>query len=362
MHIIKDNINIIICDDSVTNTLILSAFLNSEGYANTTVINEPERVAPTLAAGDYHCLFLDIEMPNMNGFDVMEQIIGNHIVDEYFPIIVMTGLQTPETRNKALAEGASDFITKPFDETEVLLRFKNAMKIYFAYSDKYKENEKLMQLAELREQKLLVASNILIERLAKAGEYKDSETGQHVLRVGQYARVIAEALHFSPELCCLIEKAAPLHDLGKIGIPDAVLLKKGKLTVEEFDIMKEHTIIGAKLLEGHDSPLIKMAATIAQSHHENWDGSGYPSGLIGEAIPVEGRITSIADVFDALTSKRPYKEAWSVEAAIEEINKLSGTKFDQHLVNLFVENLDKIEIIKQNLSEPVNCNGELSMV
>jgi putative two-component system response regulator len=352
MHINKDDIHILICDDSVTNTLILTAYLKSEGYANITVTNEPERVAPLLAAGNYHCLLLDIEMPNMNGFEVMEQILGDHIVDEYFPIIVMTGLQTPETRNRALAEGASDFITKPFDETEVLLRFKNAIKIYFAYNDKYRENEKLVQLAELRAQKLLIASNILVERLAMAGEYKDSDTGQHVLRVGQYARVVAEALHLPSEVCFLIEKAAPLHDLGKIGIPDSVLLKKGKLTVEEFEVMKEHTIIGAKLLEGHESPLINMAATIALSHHENWDGSGYPSGLVGEAIPVEARITAIADVFDALTTKRPYKEAWSLDAALEQINKLSGTKFDQNLVNLFVENLEKIEKVRKNLSDP----------
>ncbi|PKG80834.1 two-component system response regulator [Colwellia sp. 75C3] len=349
----KDSINILICDDSVTNTLILSTFLNSEGYVNTTILNDPEQVSPTLSAGNYHCLFLDIEMPKMNGFQVMNEIIGNNIVDEFFPIIVMTGLQTPETRNRALAEGASDFITKPFDQTEALLRFENVMKIYFAYSYKSQANIKLTELTEQRTKELLIASEILIDRLAKAGEYKDSETGQHVLRVGQYAKVLAEALYFPSELCFLIEKSAPLHDLGKIGISDAILLKKGKLTVEEMEEMKEHTKIGANLLEGQDSLLIKMAASIALSHHENWDGSGYPYGLRGEAIPIEGRITAIADVFDALTTKRPYKDAWSIEKTVAEIKSLAGIKFDQNLVDLFLANLDKFESIRQDLADPI---------
>ncbi|QYJ77883.1 HD domain-containing phosphohydrolase [Shewanella acanthi] len=348
MFVKDQDAKIMICDDSITNTLILSAYLKDAGYELITTLTIPEKVVPELANGGYQCLILDIEMPQMSGFDVMELIRETQVVDEYFPIIIMTGRQDAETRNRALESGAADFINKPFDQTETLLRIRNALNVYRAYSAMQHHAHELERQVEARTKELSIANSLLIERLAKAGELKDCDTGRHVLRVGKYARVLAEALHLPGDLCFMIEQAAPLHDLGKIGIPDAILLKPGKLNAEERLKMNEHTKIGAALLENHQSLLVNMGATIALSHHECWDGTGYPSGLQGESIPIEGRITAICDVFDALTTKRPYKEAWSVEDALTEINQKSGKQFDPDLVRLFVANLDKILTIKES--------------
>ena len=343
--------SILICDDSITNTLLLEAILKSEGYNKVTRLTQPCQVTSELSNGNYDLLLLDIEMPEMDGFEVMAEIRQQGVVDDLFPIVILTGRQDAETRNRALTQGAADFICKPFDETETLLRIRNALKIYAAYNLEANRSEQLEQLVEQRTQELSNAADVFIARLARAGELKDDETGKHVLRVGKYAHQLASLLGLPQNICFMIEKAAPLHDLGKIGIADAILLKPGKLTEAERDIMKRHTYIGANLLDDHNSLLVQMAAAIALSHHEWWDGSGYPKGVAGEAIPIEGRITAICDVFDALTSERPYKHAWTSAAALAEIQNLSGKQFDPQLVQLFTDNVDSLLAIKANYSD-----------
>ena len=349
-----ENINrykVLICDDSITNVLVLSKLLESEGFDKVTTLTEPEKVAHELESGDYDLLMLDIEMPGMNGFDVMIQLKDHRIVDEYFPILILTGRQDTETRMRALEGGAADFINKPFDQTEVILRVKNILRVRAAYNASINHAKELERKVEKRTKELSEATNILIQRLARAGELRDNETGRHVLRVGQYARVLSEGIGLPPEISFMIEKAAPLHDLGKIGIPDSILLKKGRLDEEEREVMNTHVEVGAELLKEHESMLVKMASSIALTHHERWDGTGYPTGMSGESIPIEGRITALCDVFDALTTVRPYKDAWSIEDAVAELEKCSGSHFDPELIKVFMDNLDKIIEIRKTYDD-----------
>lgn len=285
-------------------------------------------------------------MPKMNGFEVMNQINESPVNKQLVPILVLTGMQGRETRNKALQVGAQDFLTKPFDQTEVVLRVKNLLRVRAAYLSQKNIAKDLEKRVKERTAELDKATDILITRLAQVGEMRDNDTGKHVMRVGKYARVISEAFGLSEDISFLIEKAAPLHDFGKIGIPDNILLKNGKLDNNEWEVMRNHTQMGADLLSDHESMLVQLASSIALSHHEHWDGNGYPRRLTAESIPIEGRITAICDVFDALTSPRTYKEAWSIEKAAEFIKSKAGTQFDPHLVGLFVENLDKFIAIK----------------
>ncbi|WP_156797006.1 HD domain-containing phosphohydrolase [Nitrosomonas sp. Is79A3] len=184
---------------------------------------------------------------------------------------------------------------------------------------------------------------------------RDNDTGKHVIRVGKYARILSEALELPADICYLIEKAAPLHDIGKIGIPDHILLKAGKLTDVEWEKMRRHAQTGADLLTKHESLMVQLAASIALSHHEHWDGNGYPKQLRAASIPIEGRITAISDVFDALTSPRPYKEAWPIERAVEYIKSKAGMQFDPQLVDLFIENIDKIVVIREQYKDEGEC-------
>jgi len=340
--------NILICDDSVSNVMLLKALLESEGYCSVKTLTDPTLVLPTLEESDYDLLLLDIEMPVMDGFAVMKQVASSSLIKKMFPILVITGSKKIEVRNRALALGAQDFINKPIDQVETVLRVHNILKVYSAFKVQENAVGQLEKLVLARTQELSEANTFLIERLAMAAELRDKETGKHVLRVGQYARILAEACGMMPELCYLIEKASPLHDVGKIGIPDAILLKPGPLDKKERETMNSHAEMGAKLLRSHSSMLVSMASSIALSHHERWDGAGYPSGLMGESIPIEGRITAIADVFDALTTVRPYKEAWELEDALDYLRNNSGTHFDPALVRLFEENLDKVLDIKHS--------------
>lgn len=346
-----DDYRVLICDDSIANVMLLAGLLEEEGIPHSKWLTDPRQVAVELAEQDYDLLMLDIEMPGMTGFDVMEQLSQESLVDEYFPILILTAHQDAETRNRALRAGAADFINKPFDQTEVVLRVKHMLEVRKAYKIQADLARKLEKLVEERTSELSKATDVLIARLAKAGELRDNETGKHVLRVGKYARIIAEGAGLPSQICFMIEKAAPLHDLGKIGIPDSILLKKASLDEVERKVMDTHVEIGAELLKEHESALVKMASSIALNHHERWDGTGYPVGLSGESIPIEGRITAISDVFDALTTDRPYKNAWSFQDAVAEIQKSAGTHFDPKLVEVFINNLDKVREVRESLKD-----------
>lgn len=254
----------------------------------------------------------------------------------------MTAELTQQTRERALSNGAKDFITKPFDQSEVIQRINNMLEVRLLHKQVRSQNETLEQQVRQRTQELEQSRLEIIKRLGRAAEYKDNETGNHILRMSHFAQMLASAAGLSRELADNILLAAPMHDIGKIGIPDNILLKPGKLDPDEWEIMKTHVNIGADLLDGTNIPLLMMARNIALSHHEKWDGTGYPKGLSGENIPIEGRICAICDVFDALTSQRPYKQAWPVEEAVAFLRHQKGKHFEPELVELFEHILDDV--------------------
>ena len=339
---------ILIVDDTPTNVTLLEAMLATAGYSNVFSTVDSREVKALHDDNNFDLILLDIRMPHMDGFMVMEQL-SSGIEDDYLPVLVLTAQQDMETRLRALELGAKDFITKPFDSTEVLNRIGNMLEVRELYKNQKMQAELLELKVRERTRELNQRNEDLentryeiINCLGRAGEYRDNETGFHVIRMSKSCHVLALAVGLDEEVALKILHASPMHDVGKIGIPDHILLKPGKLDAEEWEIMKTHAEIGAKILGNHDSELMTMARSIAQHHHEKWDGSGYPQGLKGESIPIEGRIAAICDVFDALTSPRPYKKPWSVDEAITYINEQSGSHFDPELVRLFNQELPRI--------------------
>jgi putative two-component system response regulator len=281
-------------------------------------------------------------MPHMDGLAVMDQL--NEIVEaSYLPILMLTGDLTPEARREALSRGAKDFVNKPFNPDEVLLRIRTLLETRFLYLQIQSQNQILEAKVRERTRELEAAQIEIIERLARAAEFRDDNTGQHTERVGQMAALLARQLGLPDPQVSLIRRAAPLHDVGKIGIPDAVLLKLGKLTVEEFELVKTHTTIGARILSGSRFGVLRLAEEIAFSHHERWDGEGYV-GINKDQIPLAGRIVAVADVFDALTQKRPYKAAWPVAEAIAEIERQRSRQFDPEIVDAFLRVIEQQSI------------------
>lgn len=337
--------NILVCDDSVSNVIMLRGLLESEGFQKVFGITDPEQVVPMLEESEFDLLILDIQMPVMDGFVVMDAIEKAELQNNP-SILIVTGSKNLDIRNRALRSGAQDFINKPIDPVEVILRVSNLLRVQEALKAKADMVSMLEKKVQARTAELSESNQFLIKSMAMIAEFRDKNTGKHVLRVGQYARLLAEVYGLAPKICELIEKASPLHDLGKIGIPDSILLKAGQLDEKEREIMNSHSKIGADILSSHSSRLVSMASSIALSHHERWDGAGYPSGLVGESIPIEGRITAIADVFDALTTVRPYKKAWTVDEAVMLLQEGSGDHFDPVLVGMFIENMDRVVEIK----------------
>ena len=350
------NSSIAICDDSITNVMILSKLLENEGIKNIHSFTDPRKVVLFLKErkGDIDLLILDIEMPHMTGFDVMDAIAAEFPSQRHFPVLVITGLLDKEVRTHALTAGANDFIGKPFDQLEVVLRVRNLLGVQRALRIQTQLAEQLEREVVKRTDELNKANDLLVYLLALAGEMRDNETGRHVARVGRYSRILAEGIGLPPELCFLIEKAAPLHDIGKIGIPDSILHKNGRLDESERETMNSHTTKGLQLLGeyGHDSMLIQMAASIALNHHERWDGTGYPKGMMGESIPIEGRIVAIADVFDALTTRRPYKEPWPLEKTSAFLRENAGKHFDPAVVDIFTAHIEQFAQVMHELSDP----------
>jgi putative two-component system response regulator len=335
MNAVFAQARILIVDDEDANVLLLERHLGRAGYPNCKSTTDPRQVVDLYQAFHPDLILLDLMMPHLDGYAVMEQLRPHIAQCRYLPILVLTADMSTPARDKSLSMGAKDFLLKPFDITELLLRIHNLLETRFLYQEQQNQNEILEQRVQERTGELRQAQVEILERLARAAEYRDDDTGQHTQRVAQLAALIAQEFGLAPEHVELICKAAPLHDVGKIGISDLILLKPARLTPEEFDTIKTHPAIGAALLTGGASELIQLAENIAYSHHERWDGTGYPRGLRGEEIPLEGRILAIADVFDALTNERPYKKAWSPEQAREEIVRNAGTQFDPALVAAF---------------------------
>ena len=323
-------------DDQPSNVLLLEGILHEEDYSAYRSITDSRQVLSVFLEYQPDLVLLDLQMPFLDGFEVMKQLQTHIPLEAFLPILVLTADITPEAKRQALAGGAMDFLTKPFDATEVILRIRNLLQTRALHLQLQNQNQILDQKVRERTAELEATQNEILERLALAAEYSDDDTGEHTQRVGQMAAHIAQALGLPEAEVELIGRAALLHDVGKIAIPDAILLKPGKLTPEEFTHMQTHTALGAKMLSGGQFALMQLAEEIAFTHHERWDGTGY-LGLHGEAIPVAGRIVAVADVFDALTNERPYKKAWPHNEAIEEIQRQSGRQFDPRVVQAFLE-------------------------
>jgi putative two-component system response regulator len=321
---------ILIVDDEPANVRYLEIVLQQAGYKNIQSMTDAREALPRFNEFQPDIVMLDLMMPYLDGFAVMEQLKARIAEDSYLPILVLTADAAPEVKRKALGAGATDFLSKPLDRTEVVLRTHNLLQTRF-------QNVVLEQKVQTRTLKLEAAQIETLERLAIAAEYRDDDTGLHTRRVGGISGHLARCLGLPKHQVDFIEQTAPLHDVGKIGISDTILLKPGKLTEEEFATMKHHAAIGGKILSGSGSPWLQMAEEIALSHHERWDGKGYPGGLKGEAIPLVGRIVAVADVFDALTHERPYKKAWPIEEALAEIERQGGQQFDPRLATAFLK-------------------------
>ena len=332
---------ILIVDDEPGNVELLRRVLERAGFRKLDTTNDPREAAALYVRTRPDLILLDLHMPHLDGLEVMDQL--NQIVEaSYLPILMLTGDLSPEARREALSRGAKDFVNKPFNPDEVLLRIRTLLETRFLYLQIQSQNQLLEAKVRERTRELESAQIEIIDRLARAAEFRDDNTGQHTERVGKMAALLARQLGLPDAQVSLIRRAAPLHDVGKIGIPDAILLKLGKLTAAEFELVKTHTTIGARILSGSRFALLRLAEEIAFSHHERWDGGGY-GGLAGDRIPLAGRIVTVADVFDALTQKRPYKSAWPLDEAVAEIERQRGRQFDPDIVDAFLRIIDEQE-------------------
>ncbi len=343
--------SVIVVDDQSVSRVILSELVRSISDDITAeAFADPVDALTWVRTHPVDLVLTDFKMPHMDGVEFtrwMRQMPG--CID--VPLVVITCVLSRTVRYRALEAGATDFLTKPIDHVECRARCQNLLKlrqqqVVIRNRAEWLEGEvrEATRAVELREKETLF-------RLARAGEYRDEDTGNHVLRVARFARLIAEGLGLDPAFIEILEQAAPMHDIGKIGIPDRILLNPNRLNRDEWEIMKSHSRIGYEILHDSPSKYLRMGATIAHAHHECVDGSGYPHGLAGEAIPIEARITTVADVFDALTAWRPYKKPWSIDQAIDYLQNERGRKFDPTCVDVFLANRGQAAEIVQSLAD-----------
>ncbi|QDT44695.1 Cyclic di-GMP phosphodiesterase response regulator RpfG [Gimesia alba] len=363
---------IAIIDDESINIDMIKYYLEMEGFSNLISTDKSASAFSMIQSEKPDLVLSDIKMPDVSGLDLLAQIRG-HQEFATTPVIILTATSDNETKISALKQGATDLLAKPIHHGELIARIRNVLNVKI-YQDQLKANSETLEEAVRQRTAELEASRLsVIQCLARAAEFRDDDTGQHVIRVGKYARIIGAELGLSERELCLLEPAAQLHDVGKIGVEDSILLKPGKLTPEEYDEMKRHcgfgkkivdclpereaqlirmhTEMGAKIMDIPDSPILNLAKIIAMTHHERWDGSGYPLGLSGEDIPLEGRITAVADVFDALMSKRSYKPAFPLAKSLEILEEGRGTQFDPSVLDAFTKRRQEIIQIQIDYAE-----------
>ncbi len=341
---------IMMVDDEGVNLKLLARMLETQGYYNLVAIQDSRTVMEQYHKERPDLILLDLNMPKLDGFQIMEQL--KDLCDQLLPpIIVLTAQHGREFILRAFKEGARDYITKPFDMSELLARVRTMLEVHLAHRMVFTEKETLETMVRIRTSELRQTRLQIVRRLGRASEYRDNETGKHIMRVTETAGIIARILGWESYDLENLLHAAPMHDIGKLGIPDAILLKPGALVGAEWEIMKTHATIGAHILSGDDSKLLNLAEEIALSHHERWDGSGYPEGLAGDAIPESGLIVAIADVFDALCSERPYKKAWSADKAVALIREGRGSHFSPRIVDIFLDQLPRIKEASTNLAD-----------
>lgn len=337
---------IMIVDDIKANVLLLYRMLKTYGYTEIVTTTDSREAISLYNTFQPDLMLLDLQMPYYDGFEVIEQLNANKN-DDYLPIIVITAQSDKESRLKALEIGAKDFIGSPFEHTELFVKIRNMLEMRMLHNKIREHNMKLEEKVKERTNDLENLQLELIERLLRASEIRDNDTGYHIKRIGLYAHELARIIGKSDKYCKLIEHASMMHDIGKIGIPDNILLKPDKLNPVEWGIMMTHTVKGAKILSGSKYGLLKMAEEISLTHHEKWNGSGYPNKLKEEEISLAGRITAICDVFDALISERPYKQAWDLQETVDEMKNGRGIHFDPYLIDAFLDNLQIFIEIKE---------------
>jgi putative two-component system response regulator len=343
------NAKILIVEDDKPSRTILKSILIGAGFTRIRCLPNASRFSNIYQQYMPDLLLLDLGIPKISGFDVMSRLQQDY-PGEYLPVIVISSDSDDNIHLRALSAGAKDFLGKPYDRAKVILRCRNLIETNLLHNEVKDQNRNLAQTVKERTAELHQSRLDVIRRLGYAAEYRDTDTGDHIVRMSSYCEALAHALGLDDETCELILATSPLHDVGKIAIPDSVLLKPGPLTPQELAIMRSHAEIGAEILSGGASPFLQMAETIALTHHEKWDGTGYPRGLRGEEIPIVGRICAICDVFDALTSERPYKNAWTFESAIKEIKRVSGSHFDPKVSDAFMRIFPLIKTISNNVN------------
>ena len=331
------NARILVIDDNLENVRLVARFLEWSGFLDVQVICDSAAALALIRRSCPDIILLDLHMPQPDGYAILEALREDGMDSRFTPVLVFTADGTPEAKARALNAGASDFLTKPGDAQEILLRVKNFLQLRQMHLELQRSNSQLAHRVQVRTAELSTARREALEMLARAAEFRDDETGQHTKRVGELSAAIAERLGEPSEFVEIVRLAAPLHDVGKIAVPDSILLKPGKLNDEEMELMRRHTIVAEAVFAKMESPLMKLAKDIALNHHERWDGLGYPNGIAGELIPLAARVVSVADVYDALVNERPYKRAWTNAEAFAEIEANRGSQFDPAVVDAFLQ-------------------------
>lgn len=357
---------ILVVDDEERNRRLLEAMISPLGH-EVILANDGEEALEKAVSGSPDIILMDVMMPKMNGFEATLRLKEDWQTKS-IPIVIVTALREVEDRVRALEAGADDFLSKPVDRIELHARITSLIKVkaYHEYMRNYQkmlEEEVEHKTRELKDafNKVKAASLETILRLCRAAEYKDEETGNHIRRISRYVAVIARDLGLGTDQTEQLIYAAPMHDIGKIGIPEKILLKKGKLDAGEWEVMKQHTTIGAQILSGSKEEFIKLGEVIALTHHERWNGSGYPRGLRGDEIPVCGQITAIADSFDAMTSERCYSHSMPIEKAMEIFERESGVLFNPRITAAFLAAKEEIFTIRKNLEDKEDSLLSLAM-
>ncbi len=337
---------ILLVDDIAENIDILNNVLTPH-YHTKVALNGEKALKIASSPNPPDLILLDVMMPGLSGYEVCQRLKENPDTRE-IPVIFVTAMTEVEDERRGLELGAVDYITKPISPAIVLARVRTHLALY-------DQNRELARQVRQRTTELFNTRQQIIRRLGRAAEFRDNETGNHIIRMSHFCRLIATAAGLGEKSVEILYNASPMHDVGKIGIPDAILLKPGKLTDEEWQVMRQHPQIGADIIGQHSDELLQTAWTIALCHHEKWDGSGYPAGLIGEQIPLVARIAALADVFDALTTERPYKKAWSIEDALRHIESQAGSHFDPALIAPFKQVLPQMLKIREEFSDTLGA-------
>ncbi len=342
--------HVLIVDDAEINLVLFEALVKRLGNSQSIKFSSSPKGLLWAQGNAFDLAIVDYMMPELDGIDFIRQLRQTPGKEDV-PILMITANDQKQIRYRALDAGASDFLTKPVDKIEFMARAGNLLQLGDSRKKLANHAEWLAEEVRKATHEIVQRERETVIRLSKAAEYRDPETGAHILRMAHYSELIAMGMGLPKADQELLLEAAPMHDIGKVGIPDAILLKPGRLTPDEFEVMKQHAVFGHDILKGSSSKVLQAGAEIALAHHEKLDGSGYPRGLVGHAIPVFSRIVAVADVFDALTSERPYKKAWPLDRAAEHIKNSSGTHFDPVCVNTFFEQWDSVISIRKKFAE-----------